>query len=229
MSKRNLAVLDQQDRISSAVSEISPLANMIPGVIILHQLPDMKMLYMSEQGTRLLGVSLEEVMAMPHSEFQNKFLNEEEAKEYTPKIIELLEGNKEFVSYFQQVRTSKTRHWDWYLSLSKVLLRDQNEKPLIMITIANQIDPQHYFTSKATRLLEENQFLKLHYSEFAQLTKREREILGLMALGKSTVDIARQLHISEATAETHRKNIRRKVNINSPYDLYMYAQAFNLV
>jgi DNA-binding CsgD family transcriptional regulator len=37
------------------------------------------------------------------------------------------------------------------------------------------------------------------------------------------------LKISETTAETHRKNLRRKIDISSPYDIYMLAQAFNLV
>jgi DNA-binding CsgD family transcriptional regulator len=44
-----------------------------------------------------------------------------------------------------------------------------------------------------------------------KLTKREKEIISLIALGKSTRDIAEQLFLSELTIKTHRKNISEKL------------------
>ena len=44
-----------------------------------------------------------------------------------------------------------------------------------------------------------------------KLTKREKEIISLIALGKSTKEIANQLFISELTVKTHRKNISEKL------------------
>lgn len=43
-----------------------------------------------------------------------------------------------------------------------------------------------------------------------QLTKREKEILLLIADGKTTTDIAAMLHLSPLTVETHRKNLLQK-------------------
>jgi DNA-binding CsgD family transcriptional regulator len=50
-----------------------------------------------------------------------------------------------------------------------------------------------------------------------------------MALGHSSMEIAGNLHISETTANTHRRNIRRKINANSIYDITRFAQAFDLI
>jgi DNA-binding NarL/FixJ family response regulator len=44
-----------------------------------------------------------------------------------------------------------------------------------------------------------------------KLTRREKEIISLIALGKSTRDIAEQLFLSELTIKTHRKNISEKL------------------
>jgi DNA-binding NarL/FixJ family response regulator len=55
------------------------------------------------------------------------------------------------------------------------------------------------------------------------LTSRELDVLVLLAAGKSNRDIAESLTISEATAETHRKNIKRKLGIATTAGLIRYA------
>jgi len=52
-----------------------------------------------------------------------------------------------------------------------------------------------------------------------KLTKREKEIICLIALGKSTKDIATQLFLSELTIKTHRKNISEKLGSKGIADL----------
>lgn len=48
-----------------------------------------------------------------------------------------------------------------------------------------------------------------------QLTPREREIAGLIRMGKSTSEIAAALYISPATVSFHRKNLRRKLGLGA--------------
>ena len=55
------------------------------------------------------------------------------------------------------------------------------------------------------------------------LTDREREVLQLMAEGKSTKQIARELYISVKTVETHRRQIMNKLNIHTVAELTKYA------
>lgn len=58
---------------------------------------------------------------------------------------------------------------------------------------------------------------------FSVLSNREREILKLIAEGKSNTEIAESLWISPRTAKVHRANIMKKLNIHKVTDLVKYA------
>ena len=55
------------------------------------------------------------------------------------------------------------------------------------------------------------------------LTTREREILHLAAEGLTNTEIGDRLHISPRTAETHRTNLLRKLNLTTQTELFKYA------
>ncbi len=56
-----------------------------------------------------------------------------------------------------------------------------------------------------------------------RLTAREREIVQLLAEGKSSKEVAVSLGISVKTAETHRANVMRKLELHSVSELVRYA------
>jgi DNA-binding CsgD family transcriptional regulator len=186
-------------KITDKIAEIAAVAEYMPNVIVIHNL--------------------------------RGFFNSEDAKDYVPKIVGLLERNcmYERISFFQQLRTSKDRDWVWHISSIKILLRDDEQKPLLSITFAFPVDPLHHVTTKVSRLLEENNFLRRHLRDFTKLGKRECEILRLLALGKSSPETAEILHISPSTVETHRRNIKQKLNTNSFFELCEYDWAFRRI
>jgi DNA-binding NarL/FixJ family response regulator len=57
----------------------------------------------------------------------------------------------------------------------------------------------------------------------AVLTGREREVIQLLAEGKTSKEVAVALHLSVKTAETHRTNLMRKLDLHSVADLTRYA------
>jgi DNA-binding NarL/FixJ family response regulator len=61
------------------------------------------------------------------------------------------------------------------------------------------------------------------------LTTRERTVLRLLARGASNKHVARELDISVRTVETHRRNIKRKLGIDSSAGLVRYAIEKGLV
>lgn len=61
------------------------------------------------------------------------------------------------------------------------------------------------------------------------LTQRETEITALIAKGMTNKSIAEQLHLSPHTVHTHRKNILRKLGINSVSELTLYAINIGLI
>ncbi|MBZ5648670.1 MAG: response regulator transcription factor [Acidobacteriia bacterium] len=62
-----------------------------------------------------------------------------------------------------------------------------------------------------------------------RLTPREREVVQLLAEGKSTKEVAAILGLSVKTAETHRSNIMRKLSLHSVSELVRYAIRNNII
>jgi DNA-binding CsgD family transcriptional regulator len=55
------------------------------------------------------------------------------------------------------------------------------------------------------------------------LTHREREVLGLLALGNTNREVAGHLHISIRTAEFHRASIQHKLGLGARSELVRFA------
>jgi len=221
---------DLEKAAKDKITQIQAIEQHIPGVIIVHNLADDSIAYLSKRGREILQVTLEEIR-LPHFDYHQRFFNPDDVPNYVPKILGMLQRNEdeEFVTYFQQVRATDKEPWKWYSSSTKVLLRDNDRRPVLGITIAIPIDAEHYITPKIERLIKENSYLRENKELFASLSKREKEVLRLLVTGLNSFEIADRLNISEATAKTHRKNIRGKLNAESNYDLLQFAQAFNLV
>jgi DNA-binding CsgD family transcriptional regulator len=222
--------LSIQERIKKKIEGIAAFAEEIPGVIIVHNIKDLSVVYMSPRGQRILGVDNEALVKMG-PEYYTRFFNPDEAWEHVPTMISLLQknNNEESIALFQQVKNEGSSEWTWYSTSVKIFMWDDNGNPLLTIAVAIPINPKHHITNKVVRLLEENNFLRKNYEKFSQLTNREKQILKCMAYGKKSNEIAEELHISVATADTHRKNIKRKLKITSAFDISNYARAFDLI
>ena len=94
------------------------------------------------------------------------------------------------------------------------------------------LDGRPFFTSKVARIVLDG-FLRSPEGTAADpaqgLSPREREIVQLLAEGKSNKEVARALGITVKTAETHRSNIMRKMQFASLSDLIRYAIRNNIV
>jgi len=60
-------------------------------------------------------------------------------------------------------------------------------------------------------------------SAFSTLGAREREVLQLVAEGKTSAETAKEMHISIKTVETHRRNIAQKLHLRGTAELTKYA------
>ena len=61
------------------------------------------------------------------------------------------------------------------------------------------------------------------------LTRRENEILRLLADGYSTKEIAERLFVSSSTIHSHRTNLMRKLNLSTRHELVQYARRHGLL
>jgi DNA-binding NarL/FixJ family response regulator len=84
-----------------------------------------------------------------------------------------------------------------------------------------------FFSPAVSRMLVEDYVRQLQDKDiedsYELLTQRERELLQLIAEGKSNKDVANLLNLSLYTVETHRGNIMEKLNLHSVPELILYA------
>jgi two-component system response regulator NreC len=84
-----------------------------------------------------------------------------------------------------------------------------------------------FFSPKVSRILAEDYVRVLKQKgavdSYDLLTSREREILQLLAEGKTNKEVATALNISPYTVETHRSHILQKLNLHNSAELVLYA------
>ena len=106
------------------------------------------------------------------------------------------------------------------------ILKDSAESDLVA-AIKAVTDGKAYFSPAISRLLVEDYTRQVRQRDLEDtydlLTPREREILQLLAEGKSNKDVANLLNLSLYTVETHRGNILSKLNLHSVPELILYA------
>ena len=96
---------------------------------------------------------------------------------------------------------------------------------ILMAALDTLLEGGSFFTPKVGRMVVEGYLRQPSPGEpgAAALSAREREIVQLLAEGKSNKEVAAALGISVKTAETHRGNVMRKCGFGSLADLVRYA------
>jgi two-component system, NarL family, response regulator NreC len=106
------------------------------------------------------------------------------------------------------------------------LLKDSAEADLIK-AVHVVAGGKSFFSPAVSKLLLDDYVRKLKRSgtedAYDLLTPREREILQLIAEGKSNKDIANLLNLSVYTIESHRSNLMEKLNLRGLPELILYA------
>lgn len=108
---------------------------------------------------------------------------------------------------------------------SGYILKDCAFKELVY-AIQSVVDGYIYLSPKINTILLKEQVFEpkeVSSSVFTLLSAREREVLQLIAEGKSTKEIANSLFVSIKTIETHRQQIMSKLKIHSIAGLTKYA------
>jgi DNA-binding NarL/FixJ family response regulator len=106
------------------------------------------------------------------------------------------------------------------------LLKESPESDFLR-AIRSVIDGKAFFSPVVSRMLVEDYVRQLQEKDIEDsydlLSLREREILQLVAEGKTNKEVANMLHLSPYTVETHRSNILGKLNLHSVPELILYA------
>ncbi len=102
------------------------------------------------------------------------------------------------------------------------LTKDISAKDLIK-SIHVVLSGERVFSKSIIMIMQNRYVPTLQNDEQITITKREQEILNLIALGKKTIEISDVLCLSSRTVETHRYNLMKKLKLNSAAELIRYA------
>jgi DNA-binding NarL/FixJ family response regulator len=108
------------------------------------------------------------------------------------------------------------------------LLKSASNKELL--EALERVNTQSFYLSRSLKNeIEQRQKFRDHFANKMKLTRREAELIPLLASGKSSASIARELNVSAYTIETHRKNIFKKLKINNIIELVNFAHENKLL
>jgi two-component system, NarL family, response regulator NreC len=106
------------------------------------------------------------------------------------------------------------------------LLKDSAEEDLVQ-AIRTVAQGRPFFSPAISATLLEDYVRTLRQrgltDSYDLLTDREKEVLQLLAEGKSNKEAAAQLNLSPYTIETHRTNMMQKLNLHNTAEIVLYA------
>lgn len=106
------------------------------------------------------------------------------------------------------------------------LLKDSAEEDLLR-AVSAVTRGQSFFSPAIAQALAEDYVRQLRtknlQDSYELLTDREKEVLQLLAEGRSNKDVAAVLNLSPYTVETHRTHIMQKLNLHSTAEIVLYA------
>lgn len=106
------------------------------------------------------------------------------------------------------------------------LLKDATDEDLLPAVRA-VASGKPFFSPAVTAVLVEDYVRRLHAKGLTDtyhlLTDREKEVLQLLAEGRSNKEVATVLELSLSTVETHRSNLMQKLNLHNTAEVVLYA------
>jgi DNA-binding NarL/FixJ family response regulator len=105
---------------------------------------------------------------------------------------------------------------------------NKEEPPNRMVeAIRAVLEGQIYLSPKMTTILLSRSRGEAHVSPISLLSDRELEVFGMIGQGNSTREVAKRLHVSIKTIETHRERIKGKLGLENGTELILAAFRWN--
>ncbi|WP_445749820.1 LuxR C-terminal-related transcriptional regulator [Polaribacter sp.] len=194
--------------------------------------------YVSKNFTACTGLSRDEMVQGGMNFFWSLF-HPEDINLWLECLKDLMVFTMNNLSDEQRKRMSYT--WNYriknakgkYISIiqnTTPLQFDNQNKPIIGLahyTVLNE-DLKMDICASAKYLNQNNEYETLYYKNISSqnlldvISNRERDIIRLLLLQKTSIEISESLHISKHTVDTHRRNILKKLQMSSTFELENY-------
>lgn len=179
----------------------------------------------------LLGYTIEE---LGHNEnIWMALINPQDLERVKQEIASHLSGETANFESEHRLR-HKHGHWVTVESKGKVTRRDQDNNPLRMVGTILDISQRKRLNDEGIDLLKRIESLiresssrspvKAEASKAAEsLTRRQKQILGMIAGGMTSAEIGARLHLATPTVISHRRNLMAKLDLHSTAEITRFA------
>jgi DNA-binding CsgD family transcriptional regulator len=220
-------LLEQNQQLKGRVTELENILDQIPASVYINQIDtigDMqtgKNIWSNKYGLDIVGYTQEQATRMGYAYF-TAISHPDDAstgEDSINKLKEMLPGE----IYKGMIRIKKKDgDFFWCLGKTKILKYKPDGVPWQFLSISVDI-PE---LSNSEKQLDDamKEIIQLRNKLALQvLTKREKEILGLIAQGLKDETISKKLFISQYTVHTHRNRLIRKTNTGNTAGLVAFA------
>jgi len=218
------------NQLKKGLFTLQDVGDYVPGNLMVHDLITNSNTYMNKSGCNILKHSREELQALGPTYF-TKFFPKEELRFLNEGLQQFIakDDHSSVYSFLQRVRPDSSCEYKWYFTSSRLCCGTESGNTNMIMHLAIEANALNNLGRKLNRVFEENLFISQNYRKFNLLTTREKEIIRLIALDKSTQDISDLLFISTHTVNNHRKNILNKLEITCISQLVRFAMSFDMV
>ena len=196
----------------------------LPGWIHINTFDDLSICWMSDKMKNDLQASTYKAI-QEGPNFLQKIIHPETDIRVIPKILsyrDLNDPNK-IIGFIQMIRYATDHPYLPHYTTVKL----SPKYNCFFCQTLPIVDPQKMIYNYL-ELFGGNEESTEDFLKYQSLTKREKEILQLIAIGKSNSEIANQFKISALTVKTHRQNIIKKLDTSKIQDLIRIALTYSI-
>lgn len=231
------------DLIATHVSRLTEIDNILPPSSIFFMVTNaftFKYEFLSQNIEHALGLAREDVYSGGVQYLVAK-VHHEDAQIWISALRDLMQFCITEVPVNKRTRLNVQYNYRFEVKPGKVLNivenqipleLDESGKPIIFfghITVYHDEIP-HPIKASVRLLNDLQEYETIFFKNYGiqqllgGLSNREQDIMRLLALGKTSKEIAKKFYISSHTVDTHRRNILRKLSLTSTSDIITYCQ-----
>ena len=218
--KQELSAHDSIDQLPgwAALPEIHGLKPVLaspkyPGFYQVFDVNDLRVLHMDEQCCEAYGASLDEIKALG-ADFVRTVTHPNDLERIHTTLSSLLHDDHPSMplTYLHRTCLLGAQQQGYFLVITSVRLSPCKQE---FHCITNTTTQLPVFSKKVCNALNARNTTKWHVQAYLSLTPREKEVFAYLATGLTVKEIAAKMIRSTRTVEQHKKNIYKKLQVNS--------------
>ena len=213
-------------RITSLLNEsnsFQKLSELLPGAFHINSLDDFSIQFFNKAGEEVYKSPIE-IVKEKGLTLMRKVIHPDEFLSVPPRLSNFvaLDDYSSTLSFFQRLKGVNEKHYEWYFTSCKLTEYG-------ILSISHPVKSLGSHKVQIERVLDENIYFKKNFKKFMSLTKREKQLLKELAIGKTAPQISNEYFIAVNTVKTHRQRIFEKLEVKTVTELYKYAFHFDLL